>query len=102
MGQDGREDGRSPFALWSAVLGIAGILLLSVPAAGLAAGVVAIVLGGISLRRGEDRRHRAVAGIVTGCCLVLMGAVLVFCMSALRPYEDDLEILFRNTLNQLR
>ena len=102
MNVQGAGRDRSPLASWSAAAGLAGIFCLAMPFAGLLAGVAGILLGALALYYGEPRRRRAVFGITAGCCLTLLGAVLVFSMAALRPYEADLSGLLVDMMGQMR
>ena len=87
-------DGRSRFSGAALLLGIAGFFTVFFPYLTLPLGVMAILFGALGLRRGEPARGRAIVGIVMGSCLVLLGAVLVVCISALMPYQDDLIRIF--------
>lgn len=66
-------------AVWSLALGILGILCLLIPYAGLAVGIVALVLGIVGHRAARTRqrgRGVAIAGIATGGVATLVGALL--------------------------
>ena len=91
----------SPYASWSMALGTAGLFTLLFPVITLILGCAAIFLGALSCYRREVRQKRAVTGIVLGVCLVLLGAVLLYSIAALRPYGSELSRLWESMLRTL-
>ena len=88
----------SPYASWSAALGTIGLFTLLFPVITLILGGAAVFLGALSFHRREERQKRAVTGIVLGICLVLLGAVLLYSITALRPYGNELSKLWESML----
>ena len=95
----GKEAGRS--SVWHAIfhpepgtislrLALIAILLLPMPKLAVAVALAAAALGVLSLVRGESAGRRGVAGIVIGTVVLLTGSVLLFCLAALGPYQEDL------------
>ena len=93
---------RFGFAGWSLRLGIVSLLFLIYPYPAVVLSVMAVLLGVISLRRGESGRGRAVAGIVTGAAAFSLGATLCAAMAILGPYTAELERLFLEYVQHMR
>lgn len=92
----------SRFANLSTASSIAGILSMMIPYLTLPLGIMALLFGILSLYRGEYHKGRAVTGIVLGSCLILIGGTLIICVSALRPYTDDLTRIFMEYIEHIR
>ena len=93
---------RSQGANLALLLGIVGCVSLLVPWLSLPLGMMAILFGALGLHRGEYHRNRAVTGIVIGVCLVLLSSTLILCLSALRPYQEDLIRIVNEYMQHLR
>lgn len=76
------QTGGQGLAITSLVLGILAILTSIVWYIGIALGVLAIILGAISIKNG---RGKAIAGIVTGSVGVVLSLLIIWLVSAALP-----------------
>ena len=84
------------------IAGIASIFSLFVPYIAIPVSLMAVLFGILGYRQTVLYRRRAVCGIVTGVIALLFGSVLLFCVFALRPYNEDLYQIFREYFSSLR
>ena len=84
------------------IAGIAAIFSLFVPYIAIPVSVMAILFGIVGYRQTVIYRRRAICGIVTGVIALLFGSVLLFCVFALRPYNEDLYQIFREYFSSLQ
>ncbi len=81
----------------SLILGILSIVSITMPYITIILSLAAIAFGILGSR--SRRRGQAIAGIIMGVVMLLTGMVLLVCLSALEPYEEELTNLFYNYLN---
>lgn len=75
--------------LLALIIGVVGFVLALIPALGIALGLVAIVIGVISLRK-RWARGLATAGVVIGA-VAAMFSVVVFMLVTITPYMIEQE-----------
>ena len=85
----GNEGGSKVFGIISLVCGILAVLCSCCGWFGIVLAVAAIVLGILSINKGEDAKGMAIAGIVCGGVGLLIGIIVIIMGAALQSVDQD-------------
>jgi len=95
MNNYAKDAGRRPvFSNLSIFLSVGAAVSLLVPYIAVPVAVMSIIFGILSIRKQEGRLPAAAAGIAVSSAVLLIGAVLIICLSALSPYMADFTKMF--------
>ena len=92
------ENTSKAFAITSLVCGIVSILLICCTWIGLIVGVTALVFGILSIRRGENAKGMAIAGIVCSSIAIVVIVILLI-VAAVSPAMSETDV--QNLTQQL-
>ena len=83
------EGGSKVFGIISLICGILAVLCMCCGWIGIILGVAAVVLGIISIKKQEDAKGMAIAGIVCGGIGLLIAIIILIAGSALSSIDPD-------------